>query len=398
MFSAHLRNKAFFNSLRVGLAFLPVAIFVSMFEFALPLGIEEIGNDVSLVGLFIGIAWLIVMLIDLFAGDFADAIGKKNGALIGLAVFMLFTFLFFLTNDVWVLFFLMIIAYIGYDLFYISVQGFVVSKSPKKYYNFAAEGFYPLWDFGFIFGPLLGAFLISTFGHISIYLSSVVFCGIAIIFGLFLKNSEKVNKNKPVEKKVSLKEFFVYVKQLFKKDFWLLLGSLSCAFWYMLMIIAIPLFFIISEGDIWVSALILTAFMIPIFLTDIIIDYVASTRKRRFFLVCLGYTLAGFSLIAFFLSGDNFVMAICAALSTFGFQTVWATFDIEAGLLSKKGKEAMTESVFFFSKNIGFAFAPFFFSIVVAFFGLKAPFISFGLISLALAIIFWIKHKKLNFK
>ena len=398
MFSAHLRNKAFFNSLRVGLTFLPVAIFVSMFEFALPLGIEEVGNDVALVGLFIGISWLIVMLVDLLGGDFADTIGKKNGTLIGLVIFMIFTFLFFLTNNVWVLFFLMIIAYIGYDLFYISVQGFVVSESPKKYYNFAAEGFYPLWDFGFVFGPLLGAFLISTFGHISIYFSSIVFCGIALIFGLFLPNPKKVNKNKPIEKKVSLMEFFTYVKYLFKKDFWLLLGSLSCAFWYMLMIIAIPLFFIVSEGDIWLSAFILTAFMIPIFLTDIIIDYVASTRKRRFILVCLGYTLAGLSLIAFFLSDNNIVMAICAALSTFGFQTVWATFDIEAGLLAKKGKEAMTESVFFFSKNIGFAFAPFFFSIVVAFFGIKSPFISFGLISLVLALVFLYKHKKIDFK
>lgn len=398
MFSSHLRNKAFFNSLRIGLAFLPVAIFVSMFEFALPLGIEEIGNDVSLVGLFIGIAWLIVMLIDLFAGDFADIIGKKNGTLIGLAVFMLFTFLFFLTNDVWILFFLMILAYIGYDLFYISVQGFVVSAAPKKYYNFAAEGFYPLWDFGFIFGPLLGAFLISTFGHISIYLSSIVFCGIALFFGLFLPNPKEESVKNKTEKKVSLHDFFIYVKEMFEKDFWLLLGSLSCAFWYMLMIIAIPLFFIVSEGDLWMSAIILTAFMIPIFLTDIVIDYVASTRNRRFFLVCLGYTVAGFSLIAFFLSNNHLVMAICAALSTFGFQTVWATFDIEAGLLSKKGKEAMTESVFFFSKNIGFGFAPFFFAVVVAFFGLKSPFISFGLISLALALVFWYKHKKLNFK
>lgn len=398
MFSAHLRNKAFFNSLRIGLTFLPVAIFVSMFEFALPLGIEEAGNDVALVGLFIGLSWLIVMIIDLFAGDFADVIGKKNGTLIGLAIFMFFTFLFFLTNDVWILFFLMIIAYIGYDLFYISVQGFVVSEAPKKYYNFAAGGFYPVWDFGFIFGPLLGAFLISTFGQISIYYSSIVFCGIAIIFGLFLPSTDKVNLKKPVEKKVSLREFFVYVKELFQKDFWLLMGSMSCAFWYMLMIISIPLFFVVSEGDIWLSAFILTAFMIPIFLTDIIIDYVASTRKRRFFLVCLGYAFAGFSLIAFFLSSDNLVMAICAALSTFGFQTVWATFDIEAGLLSKKGKEAMTQSVFFFSKNIGFGLAPFFFAIVVAFFGLKSPFISFGLISLVLALIFWFKHKTINFK
>jgi MFS family permease len=398
MFSAHLRNKAFFNSLRVGLTFLPVAIFVSMFEFALPLGIEEIGQGVSIVGLFIGLAWLVVMFIDLFAGDLADIIGKKNGTLIGLSIFMIFTFLFFLTNNVWILFLLMIFAYIGYDLFYISVQGFVVSISPKKYYNFAAEGFYPLWDFGFIFGPLLGAFLITTFGHISIYYSSIIFCGIAIILGLLFLNPEKISKNKSFEKKVSLREFFSYVKELLEKDFWLLLGSMSCAFWYMLMIIAIPLFFIVSEGDIWLSAFILTAFMIPIFLTDIIVDYIASTRKRRFFLVCLGYALAGVSLVGFFFSTDNIIMAICAALSTFGFQTVWATFDIEAGLLSKKGKEAMTQSVFFFSKNIGFAFAPFFFSVIVTLFGLKSPFISFGLISLVLAIIFWVKHKKLNFK
>ena len=396
MFSAHLRNKAFFNSLRVGLAFLPVAIFVSMFEFALPLGIEEIGNDVALVGLFIGIAWIIVTIIDLLSGDLADIIGKKRGTLLGLFLFMIFTFLFGLTTNVWILFFLTIFAYIGYDFFYIAVQGFVVSSSPKKYCNFACEGFYPLWDFGFIFGPLLGAFLITTFGQNSIYFSSIVFCGMALIFGLFLPKQSK--KKGIIEKKVSLHEFFVYVNYLFKKDFWLLFGSMSCAFWYMLMIISIPLFFIVSEGDIWLSALILTAFMIPVFLTDIIVDYVASTRNRRFILVCLGYTLAGVSLIGFFISTENWMMAVCAALSTFGFQTVWAVFDIEAGLLAKKGKEAMTESAFFFAKNLGFDFAPFFFAIVVAFFGIKAPFAAFGLVSLAFAIVFLLKHKKAGFK
>jgi len=398
MFSAHLRNKAFFNSLRVGLAFLPVAIFVSMFEFALPLGIEEIGNDVTLVGLFIGIAWIIVTILDLLSGDLADIIGKKRGTLLGLTLFMIFTFLFGLTTNIWILFFLMIFAYIGYDFFYIAVQGFVVSTSPKKYFNFAAEGFYPLWDFGFIFGPLLGAFLITSFGQNSIYFTSLIFCGIALIFGLFLPKPTKSNKKGIIEKKVSLHEFFVYLNYLFKKDFWLLLGSMSCAFWYMLMIIAIPLFFIVSEGDIWLSAFILTAFMIPIFLTDIIVNYVASSRNKRFILVCLGYTLAGVSLIAFFISNDNLVMAICAALSTFGFQTVWATFDIEAGLLAKKGKEAMTESAFFFSKNLGFDFAPFFFAIVVAFLGIKAPFVVFGLISLLFAVVFLLKHKQIVFK
>lgn len=398
MFSAHLRNKAFFNSLRVGLTFFLVAVFVSMFEFALPVGIEEIGNDVSLVGLFIGISWIIVTVIDLLSGDLADIIGKKRGTLIGLFLFMVFTFLFGLTTDIWILFFLMIFAYIGYDFFYIAVQGFVVSSSPKKYYNFAAGGFYPLWDFGFIFGPLLGAFLISSLGQSSIYFTSIIFCGISLVLGLFLPNPKKSNKKGFIEKKVSLHEFFVYVNYLFKKDFWLLLGSMSCAFWYMLMIIAIPLFFVVSEGDIWISAFVLTAFMIPIFLTDVIVDYVASTRDRRFILVCLGYTLAGVSLIAFFLSKDNWVMAICAALSTFGFQTVWAVFDIEAGLLAKKGKEAMTQSAFFFSKNLGFDFAPFFFAIVVTFFGLKAPFIAFGVISLFFAIVFLLKHKKIVFK
>jgi MFS family permease len=398
MFSAHLRKKSFFNALKVGLAFFPVAIFVSMFEFALPIGLESISTDLSLVGLFIGLSWIIVMFVDLFIGDFADIIGKKNGTLLGLFIFMTFTFLFFLTTDVWILFFLVILAYIGYDLFYISVQGFVVSEAPKKYLNFAAEGFYPLWDFGLIFGPLLGAFLITKFGQVSIYYSSIVFCGIAIIMGLFLSSTYKVNSNKSGDKKVSLREFFLYVKKLFQEDFWLLFGSMSCAFWYMLMIISIPLFFAVSEGDIWMSAITLTAFMIPIFLTDVIIEYVASTKKRRFFLVCLGYAFAGLSLIAFFLSSNYLMMAICAGLSTIGFQTIWATFDIEAGLLSKKGKEAMTQSVFFFSKNVGFGFAPFFFAIIVAFFGIKSPFISFGLISLVLALVFWFKHKKMNFK
>ena len=398
MFSVHLRNKAFFNSLRVGLAFLPVAIFISMFEFALPIGVEQLGNDASFVGLFIGIAWIIVTAIDLLSGDLADIIGKKKGVLIGLSLFMIFTFSFSLTNSIWIMFFLMIFAYIGYDLFYIAVQGFVISNIPKKYCNFVCEGFYPLWDFGFIFGPLLGAFLITSFGNVAIYYSAFVLCGIALLIGLFLPVPKKIVKKGAIEKTVSLHEFFEYVVLLFKKDFWLLLGSLSCAFWYMLMIIAIPLFFVVSEGDIWLSALILTAFMVPIFLTDIIVDYIASTRERRFILVCLGYTLAGVSLIAFFLSDNNLVMAICAALSTFGFQTVWTTFDIEAGLLAKKGKEAMTESVFFFSKNLGFDFAPFFFAIVVALFGLKAPFIAFGVISLVFAIVFLIKHKKVGFK
>ena len=162
--------------------------------------------------------------------------------------------------------------------------------------------------------------------------------------------------------------------------------------------IAIPLFFVVEEKDIWLSALVLTAFMLPVFITDIIVDFVASTRKRRFLLVALGYVLAGLSLVAFFINTDPIVMALCAALCTFGFQTVWAVFDIEAGMIASKGKEAMTESAFFFAKNIGFDFAPIFFAVVISFFGMKSPFIAFGIISLLFALVFIIKHKSIQFK
>jgi|GEM_PF-6848879 len=394
MFSSHLRSKVFFNSLRVGLSFLPVAIFVSMFEFALPIGIEDLGHSAPLVGLFIGISWFVVTIIDLFLGDFADVIGKKKGILIGLFLFMLFIFCLSLTDSIWIILFLIIMAYIGYDLFYISVQGFVVCQSPKKCFNLAAEGFYPVWDFGFILGPLLGAYIITNFGQTGVYSLAILFCGLGLILGYFLPNSiDNIQKKKP-----SVRDFFIFLKSLFEKDFWLLVGSMSCAFWWMLMIIAIPLFFVVEENDIWLSAFVLTAFMLPVFLTDIIIDFVASTKQRRYFLVSLGYTLAGVSLIAFFINKDPLVMALCAALSTFGFQTVWAVFDIEAGLLAPKGKEAMTESAFFFGKNIGFDFAPFFFALVVSFFGMKSPFISFGIISLLFALVFIVKHKEIQFK
>lgn len=386
-----IKSKVIFNSLKIGISFLPLAIFVSMFEFILPLFLEDISKEVAIVGFIIGIGWLIVTFIDLIFGNLSDNIGKKKSVFIGIFIYLIFIFLMGFTTNIWFVTLLLIISYVGYDFFYISVQGLLVESSQKKYFNYAATGFYPLWDLGFIFGPFLGFLIVTYFGINFVFYVSIFL----LITTLFISNlilSKKVIKQ---ERKYSLKEFFSYLIKISKKDFLILVGSLSCTFWYILMVLSIPLFFAIEEENLFLAAVTMTIFMLPIFLTDLIVLFVANNKNIRKKLITISYFLSGLSLVAFFILEDFIIGLILIGINTLGFQAIWAITDIEAGLLSEKGKESMIQGIFFFTKNIGFFLGPLIFGLVVTYFNLKYPFLIMGIISIALGVIFLIK-KNIN--
>ena len=400
MVHASSKRRVFFQSAKVGMFFLPLAIFVSMFEFALPLRLDSIESSLSLIGLFISFSWIITTFLDFFWGDFVDKIGKKNGAILGIAIFGASTFLFAFTDNFWVLFAFNMIAYLGYDLFYISIQGYLVSTTPKKYFSYAASGFYPLWSLGFIFGPLISAYLITTFHYSYVYLAAALLCGITIFLIHFLveKRSPSLVKH-PMHSFISKKEFFTclrYFKKLFQRDSWLLIGIMACTFWYSIMLVGIPLLFLIEENNIWLSALMLTAFIAPFVFTDFIVGFIAINKKRRFILITLGFLLGGCALIAFYLNTNFWLLAAAVALSTFGIDIAWTVFDIEAGVIAKRGEEGKIEGAFTFAKNLGWDTSPLFFGVVAQFLGARIPFLLLGIGVLFLAVIFLIRHKQIK--
>lgn len=270
-----MKRRVFFRSTRIGMCVLPIAIFTSMFEFALPLKIESIESNLSLVGIFISLSWLATTFLDLLFGDITDRIGKKKASIIGIAAFAVFAAGFAFTNNFWLLFLLNMAAYLGFDLFFIAIQGYLVSTSPKKYFNYASSGFYPFWSFGFVLGPLISAFLILNIHSNWVYLLAPVFGIATIIFINFLKEKAPVSKvpHKRTEiiSRKNFAEFLEYFRKIFRKDFWLLAGTMACTFWYSAMVIGIPLLFLIEEHNIWLSAFVMAAFVIPFVVTDSLI-------------------------------------------------------------------------------------------------------------------------------
>lgn len=98
--------------------------------------------------------------------------------------------------------------------------------------------------------------------------------------------------------------------------------------------------------------------------------------------------LGGLSLIAFYFTKNYILLALFAAMSTLGMDSAWTVFDIEAGLLAKKGEEGKVESSFMFAKNLGWDLSPLFFGFAAQYYGIRAPFAIIGLGIIVVAMFF----------
>ncbi len=305
--------------------------------------------------------------------------------------------LFGFIDSIWTLFLLSLLAYLGYDILFIALEGFLIDNSSKLYFNYSTSGFFSLYSAGYVLGPLVAVGVISSLNLNSVYLLAIPICIITLtLFTLFFKK-EFINNNQNKKIEFNFKEQISYFSKLIKSNNLILFGIFICTFWHSTMIIGIPLYFAIDEGSIWSAALVATAFALPFVFTDFIDGFIAINRHRRFLIITSGFFLGSIAMGAFFLTENILFAMLFAFISTIGVNLAWATFEIEAAFISKNQQDSgKVESVFVFSKNMGWDTAPFIFGLVALLFGMKIPFLFVGVILLLMSILFFLHHKQIK--
>lgn len=309
---------------------------------------------------------------DLYLGLAIDKIGKKLSLAIGILIFALSATGFALTDSIYLLFLFNIIAYLGFDILFISIEGFLIETNEKRELNYASSGFFSLWQLGFTVGPIIAAFLLMECGYSSPYYLAVPLCGLALIlFNFLFREANTTGKNTKYDLK--------YFKQLFKEEYIALWGIFICAFWNSNMVIGIPLLYAIEDGNIWRGALLAVAFSAPCIFTNLINGFIANSRSKRFLIIVLGFLIGGISLIFFSFCKILILEIIFAFLTTISVTSAWNTIEIEAGLVSERNNEGKTEGCFVFAKNIGWDVSPIFFGIIAQAIGIRTPFLATGI-------------------
>lgn len=398
--SGELKIISFSQGLKLAGVFLPLATFIAIYEFFLPLRLNTIGTKLWLIGVFISCSWLITTSLDIFWGKYIEKIGKKQAITLGIIVYLIFTSSFALTDNLWLLLFCNIFAYLGFDILFIALKGFLVSLSPRRVFNYAISGFYPVWAVGFFIGPLLGVLIFLKFGYFIVYslawplllVSLVLFL---FIFGRFREKLNLLHKLFFRRRHHSLSSVS-YFLGILKKENLILAGSFICAFWYTMMQIGIPLLFFLEENNLWASALVSAGFIFPFIFIDFFAGFLANTKKRRVLIIVLGFILGSFSLLVFYLSQQIWLSILAAVFSSLGINLAWNVFEIEAGLITKPGEEAKVQGILIFAKNLGWDTSPLFFGLVAQFFGLRLPFLLLAVAFVFLALIFFYKREQIK--
>ncbi|MCB9358608.1 MFS transporter [Candidatus Woesearchaeota archaeon] len=376
---------------RLGLAFLPIGLFISMFEFALPLKLESLDTGLIMIGAFISFSWIITTFLDLGWGSIIDKIGEKRSIVIGIIILAIFYTAFAFTDNIFILLLLNIFAYLGFDVFFISAEGYLIKITKKKEFNYATSGFFPIWQTAYIVGPFIAAIIISTSGFSTMFLLAFPFAIISLLlFKLLFSKQESKYKKTYAKSDIG---FFI---DLVKKEYLILLGIYCCTFWYSIMGIGIPLLYVIESNDIMASALVVASFALPFIFSDFLDGFIATNRKKRFLLITVGFLLGGTSLVAFFFTKTLILGMLTAFISTVGVNFAWATFEIEAGLISTKHTEGKVESAFFFAKNLGWDTSPFAFGTMAQLIGLRYPFLITGFVLIVISLVFYKYHKQIR--
>jgi len=395
----HLTGAKFIsvrNALLLGISFFSFALFIGMFEFSLSLKLNDIDAAVFLIGLFISLSWFLTTFLDLFWGVLIDRVGKWRAIIVGCVIFGISAFLFAFSSDIWVLFFLNLTAYLGFDVMYIALEGFLIDSSSKKYFNYSTSGFFSIWSAAYVSGPILAAVIISAFDLSSVYLFAIplMFTSIVLFF-IFFRKSFKLENSRKTEK-IDLSKDIKYFVKLLKSEYLILFGIFVCTFWHATMLVGIPIYFAIDEGNLWDAALVATAFAFPFIFTDLIDGLIATNKHRRLLIITCGFLLGAFALFLFFLTNSVLFAMLFAFTSTIGVNFAWATFEIEAGLISQRSTSGKVESFFVFAKNLGWDIAPIVFGTIAFLFSTKTPFLVVSIGLLVVAIFFFLQHNQVK--
>lgn len=376
----------------------------SILQYNLVLFTDSLAKNYTLLGVMMGLPWLLSILTDMPAGAFADRFGRKRTMVLGLLGLGASGILFYLVSGLIQLFWVMVIfgAFEGF----LTVAGFasIIATSPKGEENRFVGAYSSASEFGYFIGPLAGGVAVAWFGDKIPFLIFGFLCfAIALLAHLLIKESH-YREDEPFKTAIrnifkkdhlytaEFKEFFSAGRLALLTGSFMLLGGMIFEFIWVME----PVFINSLRVSPVIGGIILSVFAAPFFLLDYVVGRWIDRTQKRFAAIVFGLLLGGGSVILFGLASNPLALIVFAAMVSIGYVFFYVAVNGLFDSFSDHHRRGYMTGVWQSIEDVGFMLGPIFGGVLADFFGLRGAFIFFGFLSLF--VIFWAFSERKNIK
>ena len=367
---------------------------VSMIDIGLPNFVLSLAGTLSAYGLVVGIFALSQSIFQVPIAAASDRIGRKPMIILCIFIYIIGTFLCYLSENIWQLILFRAIQGIGA---YSSVIQAMIGDYFRKEHGKGMALYLFTITIGFFIGFIVGGFIFFYLGSRTIFLIVGILAIISIIFvAIFLKDPRKSRDFEGNISDLRGKIKFSDLKIILKKSQFKLILFINSIRWF--------LFFGIYAYIIWMLAIyydlahtetiiiliiIVLLYSISILLGGYLADHKKFGTKKTMLLGQIFVITFGF--ILFFISG-LFIFIIVSIFVSSGFALVEIAGNAYLSRLLEETDPSLKSSGFGFNNALGFFFSgmgPIFITII----GEIYIFLPYFIVSMIIGIIFLITVK-----
>lgn len=387
----YLRYKPIILLSIVGLIW---AIGSGAFEFVLPIFIEDLTKNIGLVGIFLAIPSIVAIATDIPIGGLTDKFGRKK--LIVLSLFSLAIMGLIATQILpssLVIF--LIIWGLFYTIFEVPIIAYIMDISRKRTSSENFGIYFTFISIGFAIGPIIGGFLLIK-GFNSIFYFYSIFCILAfLVASFFLKEIIRMPKPLGLSLRDLIQKDRLFIKEIIdfqrlkETGVFILYLSFLFAFWDGLIWMMTPLYTIKLLITPVMAGLILSSFVIPFILFQIIAGKIADKYGKKKILV-LGLLTASVFLIGFGMTHNPILLILFAFLSATGFAFAGPPMDGILTDISTHYRKGGIVGVWGVAEDLGYIFGPLVAGLIASLFTMQTTFLFIGsvlLVSVPFALL-----------
>lgn len=375
------------------------SIFITIygiFEFALPLFVEEFTASMTLIGLTLSAVYGASFLFELPAGVLVDALGEKRSLILGLVVLASITGLYFLSKDIYMALVASILFGIFSVLYWISSESVVRRSTPEKMEARSQGIYFTFAQFGWIIGPILCGIIANYLPIRYTFLAMGILLLAAAIYVCFIfkHKAKKALKVERLKKLAKPQEIFLDFFKLNKQALPVFVLSIIAYMWIGLEFISVEL---AAEHSFHFSipliAVLIGAMMAVEGALYFVSSYLMDIVGKKWILVA-GFFLMFASLYFAFLTPLPWVFMFSLLLGAGA--VAWTVPGTEAVITEIAPKEKLGEvtAVFDSSKDIGLMLSPVLAGIFADLSGnAQAPFLMISILA-AVAVFIALKIRR----
>ncbi len=347
----------------------------------LPSYAEVAGVGALTIGLLIAIYDLAELFAKPFAGFVADRRGMKATLLVGLAVFIFGSFLFFIINPK-----LLVLVRFVQGLGAAALSTISISLVAKHFVQGRGQAFgiyNAVKGAGYVIAPALGGFIIHAANFAMIFVVSGCIGAVALLLSLFLPPDRSDDATLDDDENITLAQFF----SIFKEPRLVPVYAVIIINMFLVGILFgfLPVYLHSIGYTAVQSGSILSVATASYLLVQPLAGHLADRFEIRTTVIA-GLLLAALGIIvATFTSGIALIAVVITA--GIGIGTVWTNSDILVSVLAHQRNLGASIGAAQSFKELGDMVGPLLVGALTQFFGVRAGFVSCGILALVLLVL-----------